>query len=273
MSTDAPSQSVEAQRAEAQRAGGVHTVHRALDVLETVAETGGAMSLAEISARADIPAPTVHRLCKTLVERGYMRQLDNRTYTLGFRLVRLGNATNDLISRDAQPVLNDLVVDIGETANLAVLTGHKAEYVAQAPARFSMRMFTELGRRVDLHSTGVGKAMLAQLGDDTVRAILRQTGLPQHTQYTISTEAGLLTELDQIRGRGYALDEQEEELGVRCVAVPVGTGATPWMALSVSGPMTRLTDEVVHRAVPLLRAGAERLAVEVNGRSDGADED
>ncbi len=239
------------------RTGGVQSVHRALDLVEVVAARGGHLGVAEIAAATRMPLPTTHRLLQTLVDRGYMRQLRNRRYALGFRLVPLGSAASATVGADALDLLAGLVAATGETANLAVRAGDRAEYVAQVPSRHTMRTFTEVGRRVDLHSTGVGKAMLARLADDEVRRVVRPTGLGPRTAHTLTTEAGLLAALDDVRARGYALDDEEQELGVRCVAVAVGDG---FSALSVSGPLTRMDDDVVAHAVPLLQAAAERLA-------------
>lgn len=122
-----------------------------------------------------------------------------------------------------------------------------------------MRMFTEVGRQVDLHCTGVGKALLGQLADSRVREIVRRAGLRPQTEHTLVTETSLLADLALVRSRGYALDEQEREVGVRCVAVPVGPEPMSWMAVSVSGPVTRMTDELVERAVPLLHEAGRQL--------------
>lgn len=249
--------------APARDAGGVKSLHRALELLDIVADAGGQMAIGEIAAACDIPLPTVHRLLRTLVECGYMRQLPSRRYALGFRLVPLGIAANALVGVNAQPVLAGLVAELGETANLAILSGDHAEYVAQAPSRHAMRMFTEVGRRVEMHCTGVGKALLARLDDGQVAAIVGRVGLPAYTEHTITTDAALRAALADIRARGYAIDEEEQEIGVRCVAVPIAAGRSSWMAVSVSGPLARMTDEVVARAVPLLTAAAARLSHDV----------
>lgn len=239
---------------------GVQSLHRGLEVLETVADAGGHLGIGQIADATGLAQSTVHRLLQTLVERGYMRQLPDRRYALGFRLVPLGAAANQLVGVGAERLLGELVRELGETANLAVLAGDRAEYVAQAPSSHSMRMFTEVGRRVDLHATGVGKALLAQLADADVDAIVRRTGLPQYTPHTIATAVGLHASLAEIRARGYALDEQEQELGVRCVAVAVGSATPIQAAVSVSGPLTRMDDALVDRAVPLLQAAAQALS-------------
>jgi IclR family transcriptional regulator, acetate operon repressor len=247
--------------------GGVQSVNRALDVVEVVVDRGGQLSIAEIAAATGLPLPTTHRLLQTLVGRGYMHQLPNRQYALGFRLIPLGAAAGRRLADQAGSVLADLVTATGESANLAVLSGDHAEYVAQVPSRHSMRMFTEVGRRVELHCTGVGKAMLAQLDPADVTEIVRRVGLPSYTPHTVTSEAALLAELETIRDRGFALDEQEQELGVRCAAVAVPHPSFGWSAVSVSGPVTRMTDDLVAKAVPLLQHSAQRLAAAADDRS------
>ena len=241
------------------RTGGVQSLHRALDVLEVLAARGGHLTIGEIATASELPLPTTHRLLRTLLGRGYVRQMPNRRYALGFRLVPLGAAAGSMVGFDTEVVLRELVDALGETANLAVLSGSHAEYVAQVPSRHTMRTFTEVGRQVDLHSTGVGKALLGQLPDARVREIVRRAGLRRQTEHTLVTETDLLAELAVVRARGYALDEQEQEAGVRCVAVPVGPEPMSWMAVSVSGPVTRMSNELVERAVPLLQEAGRRL--------------
>ena len=239
--------------------GGVQSLHRALDVLEVLAARGGQLAIGEIATGAGLPVPTTHRLLRTLVERGYVHQSPDRRYALGARLVPLGTLAGSLVGVDAEAVLSRLVDALGETANLAMLSGSRAQYVAQVPGRHTMRMFTEVGRLVDLHSTGVGKALLARLDDARALDHVRRIGLAGRTDHTLVTEQSLLADLALVRERGYALDEQEQEIGVRCVAVAVGE-PMPWLAVSVSGPVTRMTDDLVDRAVPLLHAAARELA-------------
>lgn len=249
-----------AQSATTAPTGAVQSVRRAFNLLEIVAAEGGEMNIGRIAATSGLPLPTIHRLLRTLVEGGYMRQLPDRRYALGFRLVPLGVAANAMVGATARSVLVHLVDELGETANLAILSGDYAEYVAQAPSRHAMRMFTEVGRRVELHCTGVGKALLAQLDDHNVDAIVHRVGLAAHTRHTLTSAGDLRSSLAIVRQQGYAVDEQEQEEGVRCVAVPVSAGLASGMALSVSGPLIRMSDEVVARAVPLLQEAAGRLA-------------
>jgi IclR family transcriptional regulator, acetate operon repressor len=245
--------------------GGVQSVSRVLDVLEIVAGAGGEMALSEIASTSGVPMPTVYRLARTLVDRGYMRQLPNRRYALGSRLIPLGEVAGAMLGTWARPCLESLVAELGESANLAALDGDRAVYVGQVPSTHSMRMFTEVGRRVYLHCTGVGKALLSLLPDDEARALVTRAGMPAQTPHTITDPDDLVTALHRIRRDGHAVDEGEQEVGVRCVAVPID-GAPSRMAVSVSGPATRMTPALVDRAVPLLTEAGRVLAAELAER-------
>jgi IclR family acetate operon transcriptional repressor len=228
-------------------------------VLELITDAGGSMTLSELSAVSDLPMPTIHRLLRTLASRGYVRQLVNRRYALGPRLIRLGeNASKQLGALAGQP-LASLVDRLGETANMAVLDSSMVLYVAQVPSRHSMRMFTEVGRRVHAHDSGVGKAILSQLDDGAVRTIVNRVGMPTPTAKSIGDVDELLAELSRIREQGFSIDDGEQEIGVRCVAVSVPDAPTP-SAISVSGPAARVDAAFTKRAVPLLHEVALEIS-------------
>lgn len=242
---------------------GVQSVERVFELLELITDAGGAVTLSELAASTDLPLPTIHRLLRTLVALGYARQLPNRRYALGPRLIRLGEGANKQLGSLALPQLKELVDGLGETSNMAVLDSDMVVYVAQVPSLHSMRMFTEVGRRAHTHATGVGKAILAQLPDDKVRSIVARSGMPVATEMSIGNVDDLLAELQRIRDRGYSIDEQEQELGVRCFAIAVPHAPTP-TAISVSGPISRVDESFAKRAVPLLRSAAEAISREFN---------
>ncbi|MER7045459.1 IclR family transcriptional regulator [Streptomyces jumonjinensis] len=239
--------------------GGVQSLERAFDLLERMADAGGEVGLSELSASSGLPLPTIHRLMRTLVTCGYVRQQPNRRYALGPRLIRLGESASRLLGTWARPHLARLVEETGETANMALLDGDEIVYVAQVPSKHSMRMFTEVGRRVLPHSTGVGKALLAGSAPDEVRALLARTGMPAATEKTITTPEGFLAALEQVRRQGYAVDDNEQEIGVRCLAVPVPDSPTT-AAISISGPAGRVTETAVRRIVPVLQEVARELS-------------
>ncbi|WP_434598857.1 IclR family transcriptional regulator [Streptomyces sp. A5-4] len=240
--------------------GGVQSLERAFDLLERMADAGGEVGLSELSASSGLPLPTIHRLMRTLVACGYVRQQSNRRYSLGPRLIRLGESASRLLGTWARPFLARLVEATGETANMALLDGDEIVYVAQVPSKHSMRMFTEVGRRVLPHSTGVGKALLAHTPADEVRALLGRTGMPAATEKTITTPEGFLEALEHVRRVGYAVDDNEQEIGVRCLAVSVPNSPTA-AAISISGPAGRVTESATDKIVPILQEVAQELSV------------
>ncbi|MEO3974502.1 IclR family transcriptional regulator [Streptomyces sp. CAU 1734] len=252
------------------QSGGVQSLERAFDLLERMADAGGEVGLSELAASSGLPLPTIHRLMRTLVGCGYARQQPNRRYALGPRLIRLGESASRLLGTWARPSLAKLVEATGETANMALLDGDEIVYVAQVPSKHSMRMFTEVGRRVLPHSTGVGKALLANTPPHEVRALLARTGMPAATEKTITTPEEFLRALEEVRRTGYAVDDNEQEIGVRCLAVPVPDSPTA-AAISISGPAGRVTDSATERIVPVLQQVARELSAALadNGTAAG----
>ncbi|MDP9443189.1 MAG: IclR family transcriptional regulator [Actinomycetota bacterium] len=243
---------------------GIQSVERALDVLEHIACATGEVSLSELAAATGMPLTTIHRLVKTLEHRGYVRRDGARRYGLGAPLIGLGEAASRLLGTQAQPFLTELMEDSGETANLALLEGDHVVYVASVASRHRMRMFTEVGNRVLPHCTAVGKVLLSDLPADHAERLLRRSGLPRRTPDTITDLDVLLAQLAEIRARGFAVDAGEEEVGVRCFAVPVPGDGGAVAAMSVSGPQARLTDEVCARVVPQMQRLAARFAAELS---------
>lgn len=244
--------------------GGVQSVERAFELLDIMAGSGGSIGISELADAADLPMPTVHRLIGTLVSLGYVRRLATRRYALGTKLIGLGESATKLIGGWAKPYLSELVRQTHETSNMAFLEDDMAVYVAQVPSEHAMRMFNEVGQRVLPHSTGVGKALLSQMPNDAVRALVARTGMAPRTVNTLTTLDTLLADLEQVRTRGYAIDDGEQEIGVRCFAVPV-VGAPTLTAMSIAGPTARVTLESAEQFVPLLTSAAERLTEDLVG--------
>ena len=247
-------------------ANGVQSVTRVFDLLENLADAGGDVTISDLAVRSGLPLPTIHRLLRTMVNLGYARQLPSRRYALGARLIRLGEEAQRQLGAVARSELELLARTLGETANLAALDRDAVVYVAQAPSPHAMRMFTEVGRRVHLHDTGVGKAILASLADHTIAGIVGRAGMPRPTAKSHGTLASLMADLGRIRDRGYAVDEEEQELGVRCYAVLVPEAPTP-MAVSVSGPLARVDLAFGERAVPILQESAQRISIALRSSS------
>jgi IclR family acetate operon transcriptional repressor len=217
-----------------ERSTSVQSVERAFAILEAMAQENQEMGVTQLAEKLSLPAPTIHRSMKTLVALGYARQ----------------NAT-----------LLALSSECGETVNLATLEGELIVYTAQSPSRHSMRMFTEVGRRVLPHSCGVGKAIMSQLTDSDAQKIVKHTGMPRFTPTTLTSWKELKVELEKIRQTGYAIDEGEQEIGVRCIAVSVPGMTTP-TAVSISGPQTRVDKDFIRKYLPSILRAADALSAE-----------
>jgi DNA-binding IclR family transcriptional regulator len=245
---------------------GSSTLNRALDVLEKLAEGPVAgMTAAQLAERTGSNRVSVHRILATYVQHGLVRQdRPGAPYRLGFRLLELGQQVIgdvDLV-RVAYPLLEDLAERTGETCHLGLLSGAEAVYVAKIESSQSVRLVSHIGAHVPLYCTSLGKALLAAAAPGAREQLIAQQSFAARTEHTHTTPASLRTDLAAIRERGYAIDDLENEDGVRCVAVAVvdHTGA-PVAAISVSGPIARVTPE----RVPAIAAMARSTAGELSG--------
>lgn len=232
---------------------------RALDILESEADGIG---ITGIARRIDIDKSTASRIMKTLASYGYAEQSSaTRRYTLGPRLVRLGQSllTRTPLRDQARPFLRELVTQTQECAHIAVRASDQVLYLDQVEAAATLRVSTGVGTLAPLHCTALGKVLLA-FGDKEV-----PQELERHTPRTITDVAALDMHLEQARRQGYAIDDEEFNHDVRCVAVPVyGLDGELVGAIGISGPGARLTLARIHDlALVVQRIGqalSDRLA-------------
>lgn len=221
----------------------MQSVGRALDILEFVSRAEGELGVSEIGAATGLSAGTVHRLLATLGSRGYVhRNKETRRYALGLKSLTMATVTRERVGAMSLPFLEELAEVSQETANLAILEGNSAMYIEQVtpPARM-LRIFTEPGNRVKLHSCGAGKVLLAYQPPRLVELLMGRMDLVRYTASTITDPGQLGSELQKIRRQGYAVDYGEQEDGVRCLAAPVfGPDGEIFASISLSGPSSRL---------------------------------
>lgn len=235
--------------------GGVRALDRALDVLDVIA-TGNGLTLSEIAQRLELAPSTVHRVLVTLAGRGVAEtDSQSQTWFVGPTAFRLGSAfmrRSGLVER-ARPVLRRLMEVTGETANLGILNGDAVLFLSQAETHETIRAFFPPGTRSALHASGIGKALLAYARPNDLRQIIRGLRLERFTDRTLAEPDLLAEDLVRIRARGYAIDNEERTLGMRCIAAPIfDLGREAAAGISVSGPLHRMTDarlEEVARAV------------------------
>jgi IclR family transcriptional regulator, acetate operon repressor len=240
---------------------------KTLSVLDALAP-GPSSRLGDIAARAGLPRSTVHRILQRLVEHGYARAEGEGRYAAGPRVLALaGGLLRQLDRGYLTPVLQALCDDVGHTVHFALLTGQEATYIEklEAPAA-GYQMLSRVGMRVPLHSTSIGKAILAGLPVDERHALLSRAELVARTPRTLVTLPDLDRELEQVAARGFAVDDEENERNIRCVGAAVHDGRDrPTGAVSVSALTLELTHDDVPAVGRRVMAAAEELSAALGG--------
>ncbi|ACY49043.1 IclR family transcriptional regulator [Rhodothermus marinus] len=252
---------------------GVRALERGLRLLEELG-SGEALSLSELARRAELTPSTTYRLLETLRRRHFVDWDElSGLWRIGLRAYQIGQAfchPNSLSSL-ALEAMQRLVARINETVNLAVLDGAEAVYIQQVESRQMLRMFTQLGARVPLHCTGVGKVLLAWRSEEEVRQLLGPEPLVAFTPHTLTRVDAVLQELERVRRLGYAVDREEREIGVRCLAAPVrdATGRVV-AALSLSAPAVRLPERRLAELAPVVLETTRDLSLRLGWQPETA---
>ena len=224
----------------------IQSVDRAIGILRCFGH-GEKLGITEISKQLGLHKSTVFGLVNTLVKHRLLeKEPDGDKYRLGIELFRLGANVQSGVREICLPHVRQLVEATGETVNLVVPDGTDVVYVEKAESPHSMRICTSIGQRMPMYCTAVGKVILAFMDDDKRTAAVLNMELIPRTENSISTREELLSHLEKVRRDGYALDEEELEFGLVCVAVALtGKSGEPIAAISVSGPKQRMIPEKI----------------------------
>ena len=225
----------------------VKSVARALDIIELVGRSKQGLGVTEISKQMDINKSSVFRILATLSQYGYIEQNEaTGKYRLGYMFLDISSKLLDSLDvrTEAQPILRELEQETNEVVHLVVYDQGEVVYIEKLDGNETLRMHSKVGKRAPVHCTSVGKAILSHLPAADVLATIERKGLPSHTSHTIVEKGAFLQELAKVKENGYALDLEENEIGIRCIAAPVfdHTGNVA-AAVSISGPTLRMTDE------------------------------
>jgi IclR family transcriptional regulator, KDG regulon repressor len=245
----------------------IQSVERALQILDLFDEYSAELKITEISTRMNLNKSTIHSLLKTLQKHGYIQQnAENGKYKLGLKLYERGNLVVE--SMDIRAIsrkhLQQLSAKTGHTLHLVIMDGKAAVYVDKIVGTTANVLYSKIGRRVPIHSTGVGKALVAFKTDEEIEQIFDRYTLEKRTPRTITTKQDLFIELKQIRERGFSFDHEENELGISCIAIPVRnhTGQVV-TAFSISMPTPKLNSEQIESIVPMMKDVGEKISKEL----------
>ncbi|MGE5485680.1 MAG: IclR family transcriptional regulator [Ignavibacteriales bacterium] len=242
----------------------VQSVERALDIIEALEQGPAEIGVSELGRRLGLHKSTIFGLLNTLSKRGYLeKNQETGKYRLGLRAFEVGSTVLNRMDLPALagPILQNLVNDHQETVHLVIRDGFEVVYVAKRESARSVRIVSQVGRRLPCYCTGVGKALLAYIPEEDIEAFFRKTGFRKFTKNTIADLETLKAELERIRVEGYAIDNEEIEEGLKCVAAPVRdhTGKVV-AALSVAGPASRMTGEKIAQLVSCVKAASAELS-------------
>lgn len=255
-------------------ATGVLVLHKTLDVLEALRTAPAGLSLAALTTQLKMPKATVFRILATLESRAYLDRSPSGAYRIGRKLAGAdaeGVPDQAAIIRTARPEMEKLLERCKETLNLGVLDGGEVLVVETLESPQAVRMSSKIGNRRHPHSTALGKVLLAQLPDKEALRIVKALGMPAFTSRTITLPAELVVELERVRAQGWAMDNRENESDGRCVAAPVfGPGRKVVAALSISGPLPRMTVASARAILPDLLETTRRISGGLSGSTRAA---
>lgn len=238
-------------------------LQRGFAIIETVAAELRPLSANEIAQILDMPRQTAHRMIQQLTEMGLLeREAGAERYITGPRLRRLGLAciSSFIQTQATHAILAELSVETGETCNIGVLDGHEVVYIDRVEANWPLRVELRPGSRVPLHCTAIGKLLLAHAESRARRKILAAVGLPRLTERTITDPVQLDLALEEIQNQGYAINDQEDAIGLRAIAAPVRDPHGGVIAgVAVHAPTARVSLDKARSFLPALRRAAERI--------------
>lgn len=240
------------------------SVIKALSIINLLADKEVPLSLKQISESLDLSPSTAHHILAAMKQERFIEQdQSNRKYGIGLRLYEIGLSKNyyQLLADKALPFLEKMCEQTGESSNLAVLVDGQITYIAQRQSSQMMKTFVRLGERSPVHCTGVGKVLISDLLEEEIKQIINKHGLNKYTPRTIATLNDLLAELEHVKRNQYAIDQEEREEGVFCIAAPVYNRARIVIAaISISGPTVRIKEKGISKIIALLKENAQLLS-------------
>ncbi len=249
-------------------AASVQALDRALGLLELVAGADG-MTLSALAQASGLPPSTVHRLLTTLAAHGFVESGEqDQTWTIGVEAFRVGQAFHRRfkVATMGRPMMRELMEATGETANIGIFEGGDVVFISQVESAEPIRAFFRAGERRHAHASGIGKALLAEMPRERVERLVRDKGLPRFTDATVTDAERLFADLDEIRRRGWSLDDEERSRGMRCIAAPIfDENGEAIAGLSISGPSGRLEPERIERLGPVVRRAADAVTRAIGG--------
>ncbi|MDO4544566.1 MAG: IclR family transcriptional regulator [Bacillota bacterium] len=224
----------------------VQSIERALDIIEAVAVEQEGLSLTEIAVKVGLHKSTAHRIIATLTKRGYLDKSNENNYRVGLKLIEAVSCyINSLeLQTEARPYVAQITANLGLTSHLGVLDGDKVVYIEKMDVVSSVKMYSQIGLRMHAYCSSLGKCLLANYSKEQLDAIMTDCGFIKFTANTIADIDALHVEINKVRKQGWAMDDEEYEIGHRCIGAPIYDYRGDIIAaISASGDKHVLTDD------------------------------
>lgn len=244
-----------------------YSVIKAFKILNSFKFAGEKLTLSQLSRRLDLNIATTHRFLVTLESLGAIVKTPDGTFELGLLLADLGGRVSimDVMQSIFEPHVRTLAERLGETIHGAILDNGAVCYVAKGEGDRSLTITTHIGKRLPAFSTGLGKALMSMLGPEELEFCISLQSFQRYTDKTTVDRTELIREIDLAKARGYAIDDEQVEVGLRCVAVPIYCPSIRVKsAISLSGPTTRLDYKKIEEVARALKEHAQQIAVSLS---------
>jgi IclR family transcriptional regulator, KDG regulon repressor len=242
----------------------IQSIDRALNILEVLATQRDGLGITAIAKRTGLSKSTVHRILISLALRGYVEhETTSSNYRLGLKYIEIASYyINSLeLQTEARPFLWDLTSELGLTAHLGILDAHEVVYVEKLDVFPGVRLYSQIGYRVPAYCSSLGKCLLSGLSSDDLEAAMTHCSFERFTDKTITNLRDLKKNLRLVRERGWALDDEEHDIGHRCIGAPIfDYRGDVVAAVSASGPITVLSDDRINQVVDKVRNSAMKIS-------------
>lgn len=241
----------------------VQSIDRALDIIEVLSQENDGLGVTEIASRIGLPKSTAHRIIATMAERGYLSRTDKGVYKIGLKLIEAVSCyINSLeLQTEARPYVAQITAELGLTSHLGVLDGDQVVYIEKMDVFSNVRMYSQIGVRVHSYSCSLGKCLLSNFSANQIRKIMANCSFMRFTKKTLGSVDELLADLDKVRSRGWAIDDEEAEIGHRCIGAPIYDYRGDIIAaISASGPTSILTVDRIEPVAQYVRKQALEIS-------------
>ncbi|WP_270181127.1 IclR family transcriptional regulator [Alkalihalobacillus sp. CinArs1] len=243
----------------------IQSVDRSLQILNILKEHQGGLGITELANKLDVAKSTIHRLVSTLESHQYIQRTpDHSSYQLGLKFIEMYHVVVDNLNilDVARDVLEQLSERTQKISHLVMIEeDHQVIYIDKVESQSTIRIYSRTGRKAPLHCTGVGKAISAYYTSDQLKDFFETRELTRFTDHTITSKERYEAELARIRESGYAIDDEEHEEGIRCIAVPIfDHQGKPTYAVSITGTVQQMTEQHLAEFLPILQEAGNEIS-------------